>query len=110
MIRQFDNNIWISQSQQTTGQVTMIFPEKNRRQSRPAAVQHVHVNPRNPDRCHNEFDLTDREKQAVTARWVLNVIAAHEAYHKTLKVNPNHHESKVNENSFNSTRMTYFFY
>ena len=108
MIRQFDHNLWINRSQQTTGQVTMIFPEQNRRQSRPPAVQHVHVNARNPDQHYDEFELMDREKQAVTARWVLNVIAAHETYHKTLKVNKSRHQSQVNGNVFNLTKMIHF--
>jgi hypothetical protein len=55
--------------------------------SGPALVQHVHVQPRVPERSHEEYIFVDREKEAATGRWVLNVIAAHEAYHKTLKIN-----------------------
>lgn len=105
MIRQFDNNVWLNRSQQTTGHVTVIFPEHHhhhhRRQSRPVPVQHAHVNCRVLPRYYDEFEYMDKEKQAATGRWVLNVIAAHEAYHAALKTNKNRGQLNVRESIFN---------
>lgn len=98
MIRQFDHNVWHNRSQQTTGQVLVIFPEHqshHRQQSRPPVVQHVYVNARGPQRYFDEFDYMDREKQAATGRWVLNAIAAHEANQAALKANKKRGQSNV---------------
>jgi len=102
MKRQLDSKVWANRSQQTTGNVTIIFPEQHIRQLKPVnrfapvSVQRVNViNSRPSDRYFNEFLIVDKEKAAATGRWVLNVIAAHEAYQQTLKTNsqPNTQQS-----------------
>ena len=90
MIRRLDSKVWANRSQRTTGNVTVTIPDSHHRPSKPTTrsipvlVQHVHVYPRASER-YDEFIFADKEKEAATGRWVLNVIAAHEAYQKELK-------------------------
>jgi hypothetical protein len=61
----------------------------------PVVVQRIHVHSKVHQTYHNEFIVVDKEKEAATARWVLNVIAAHEAYQKTLKTNQKQNQLNV---------------
>jgi hypothetical protein len=106
MIRRIDSKVWADRSQQTTGNVKIIIPEHHHhhhRQSKPVtvnrsgpvAVQRIHVKSKTPQRYHEEFIVLDKEKEAATGRWILNVIAAHEAHQQTLKTNKKQSQTNV---------------
>jgi hypothetical protein len=79
----------INRSQQKNGNVMIIFPDFNARQSnqsKPTVVRHVDGNLKAHPRYHEEFFVVDKEKAAQTGRWVLNVIARREADQKQEKI------------------------
>jgi len=88
-----DRKLWANRSQETTRNLTIIFPKPNIQQSKPnnhltsVSIQRVPMNSRIPQKYYDEYMFIDKEKEAATGRWVLNVIAAHEAYQQALKTN-----------------------
>lgn len=103
-----DSKVWAVPSQQTTRNVKIIFPQhnnnNNNRQSKPnthltsVSIQRVPMmNLRIPQTYYDEYVFIDREKEAATGRWVLNVIAAHELYKKALQSNKNYSQSYINQ-------------
>ncbi len=105
MTRQLHSKVRHNRSQQTTGNVIVTFPEQNVRRSKPAnrfvrtSVQHVTVNSRPPQQYYDEFMVVEREKQAQTGRWILNVIAANEAYQQAMKTNNDSHQTNTKQSS-----------
>jgi hypothetical protein len=110
MAGQFGSKGGANQSQQTIGNVTIRFSEHHLPQSKPenrfapVAVRRVNGHSKVPRRVYDEFIIVDREKEAATARWVLNVIAAYEEYQKGLKTKKNHSQSKIKQ--FHSRKIS----
>ena len=106
MIRRLDSKVWANRSQQTTGHVKIVIKKSKHRRSKPVdhsapvVVQHVHAHSKVQQEEEEEYVAVDREKEAVTGRWVLNVIAAHEEYQKSLKINQKKERSNVKANFF----------
>jgi hypothetical protein len=92
-------------SQQTIHNLTISFPEHHIRQSKPVkridrvSVQRIHVQSRAPQRHLDEFIVFDKEKEAVTGRWVLGVIATNEAYQQARKTNKNYYQPKTKQSA-----------
>jgi len=105
MTRQLHSKIRHNRSQQTTGNVIVTFPERNVRESKHGnrfvrtSVQHVTVNPRSTQRYYDEFMVVDKEKEAHIGRWVLNVIAANEAYKQAMKINKDSQQINTKQSS-----------
>lgn len=84
---------WVVQSQQNIYNSTLIHANDNIRQVKtvdpiaPISVERVHPHPQIHQRILNDFVVVDKEKEAHTARWVLHVIAAREAYQQALTDN-----------------------
>ena len=101
MTRQLDGRVWAIRSQETAGNVTVSFPEHQNRHSKvnhqfvPVVVQRIHGHSKVPRRYYDEYIYEDKEKDAVTGKWVLNVIAAHEAYKKALKSQKQHSQPTI---------------
>lgn len=103
--RNWDNKLWANRSQQTTKNVTISLFDHRNRQSKAAVVTRVipisiqrtngNNNPRVSQRYCEEYYVSDKERDAQTGRWVLNVIAAHEAYQKAMKIQKNHTQTTI---------------
>ncbi|CAF2589479.1 unnamed protein product [Rotaria sp. Silwood2] len=97
-----------NRSQPTTRNGTMIYPDFNTQQSKildrlgPVSVQRVNPSRNVQPQYYDEYLAADKEKEAQTGRWVLNVIAANEAYQKAHMANNNnvwYTDSKRSSNS-----------
>ncbi|CAF3669128.1 unnamed protein product [Rotaria sordida] len=101
---QLESKVWPNRSQPTTRNGTMIYPDfntgpsKTLHRSGPISVQRVNPETKVQSQDYDEYFVADKEKQAQTGRWVLNVIAANEAYRKlhmsNKKGNVRHTDSK----------------
>jgi hypothetical protein len=106
MMHQFEKKVWPSRSRQTTGNVRIIFPDFHPRQAKTVnrfgrvSVHRINESSKDHQRYYNEFLVVDREKEAQTGRWVLNVIAARDAYHQAKQPNKNdwHTDPKSSSN------------
>jgi hypothetical protein len=82
MARLVDGKVWINRSQRTTGNAVIILPEKKRHRG-PVAVQRVRDDHRAHESFDNDYSFMERQKNAATGRWVLDVIAARDAYEQS---------------------------
>lgn len=99
--------LWANHSQQTTKNVMVsLFDQRPKRQSKvtavvtrviPVSIQRTNQNlhPRVSQRYCDEYYVSDKERDAQTGRWVLNVIAAHEAYQKAIKFQKNNTQTTI---------------
>ncbi|CAF4693634.1 unnamed protein product [Rotaria sp. Silwood1] len=84
-----------NRSQPTTRNGTMIYPDFNIQKSKtldrlgPVSVQRVNPSIKVQPPYYDEYLAAEKQKEAQTGRWVLNVIAANEAYQKGHMTNSN---------------------
>ena len=95
MTRQMDRKVRTNRSQHTIGNVKTTFSNSNPRQVKTVdrfsrvSVHRINRSSQVHLPYHEEYFVVDREKEAHIGSWVLNVIAAREAYQQTKQSNKN---------------------
>jgi hypothetical protein len=84
-MHQLESKLHVNRSRQTAGNTIITFPGLIPQQSKafgPVSIQRINASARARQRYYDEYIVVDREKEAQTGKWVLNVIAAKEANQK----------------------------
>lgn len=105
MTRNWDSKLWANHSQKTTKNVTISLFDQRNRQSKAVPVTRIvpvpiqrtngNNNPRVSHRHCEEYFISDKQRDAQTGRWVLNVITAHETYQKAMRMQKNHTQTTI---------------
>jgi hypothetical protein len=94
-MHRLESKLRTNRSRKTVGNTIITFPGRNPQQSKttdrsgPVSIQRINASERARQRYYDEYIVVDREKQAATGKWVLNVIAAREAHKKGQLPNEN---------------------
>ena len=104
--RNSNNRQWTNNSQQTPNHVKITLLDQRTHHSKaalvntrviPIPIQRVSAhNPRVSHRYYGEeYFINDKQRDAQTGRWVLNVITAHEEYQKAMKIQKNYTQPTI---------------